>query len=312
MPTITSITTTYAGEFAGKYLSAALLSGRTLANQAVEILPNINYKQVMQKVGTDDLMKDATCDFDPTSTVTLTERILEPKQMQVNLTLCKKDFFNTWQAVEMGYSSFKELPKSFADYLIAYAASKIGAAVETDLWTGANATDHFAGFGTIIAAGGSVVPSVTPTTVVASNVITELGKVVDAIPATVYSHGREDLTIYVPANVYRAYVRALGGFGASGLGAAGVDNKGTMWYQENQLSFDGIPLFFAPGLASNTMIAAQKSNLFFGTGLLSDHNEVKVLDMADLDGSNNVRVIMRFSAGTQIGVLEDCVKYGLA
>jgi hypothetical protein len=311
MATITSITTTYAGEFAGKYINAALLSGRTLANGAVEMLPNIQYKQVIQKVGTNDIMKDSTCDFDPTSTVTLTERIIQPKQMQVNLTLCKKDFESTWQAVEMGYSSFKELPKSFADYLIAYAASKVGAAVETDLWTGTNTTNRFEGFSTILTAAGGVVPSVAGTTVVASNVIDELGKVIDAIPATVYSHGREDLTIYVPANVYRAYIRALGGFGAAGLGAAGLDSKGTTWYQEQQVSFDGIPVFFAPGLASNTMVAAQKSNLFFGTGLLSDHNEVRVLDMADLDGSQNVRVIMRFSAGTQVGTLEDVVKYGL-
>ena len=52
--------------------------------------------------------------------------------------------------------------------------------------------------------------------------------------------------------------------------------------------------------------------LFFGTGLLSDHQEVKVLDMADLDGSQNVRVIMRFTAGVQYGVSEDIVTYGIA
>ena len=57
------------------------------------------------------------------------------------------------------------------------------------------------------------------------------------------------------------------------------------------------------------MMAAQKSNLYFGTGLLSDHNEVKLLDMGDLDGSQNVRVVMRFTAGVQIGIAPDVVIY---
>jgi len=57
------------------------------------------------------------------------------------------------------------------------------------------------------------------------------------------------------------------------------------------------------------MMAAQKSNLFFGTGLLNDSNEVKLLDMANLDGSQNVRVIMRFTAAVQMGINSDVVIY---
>jgi len=42
---------------------------------------------------------------------------------------------------------------------------------------------------------------------------------------------------------------------------------------------------------------------------LADHNEVKLLDMADLDGSKNVRVVMRYTAGVQIGIGADIVYY---
>jgi hypothetical protein len=65
---------------------------------------------------------------------------------------------------------------------------------------------------------------VAGTTVTAANVITELGKIVDAIPSALY--GAEDLNVYVSQNIARAYVRALGGFGASGLGAAGTNCYG--------------------------------------------------------------------------------------
>jgi hypothetical protein len=149
---------------------------------------------------------------------------------------------------------------------------------------------------------------VAGTTVTAANVITELGKIVDACPAALY--GKEDLTLYVSSNIYRAYVRALGGFAASGVGANGYDNKGTN-QQLGDVYFDGVRVFMANGLANNTALLAQKSNLYFATGLLNDMNEVKVLDMGDLDGSQNVRVIMRFTADAKYGFASDVVTYGI-
>jgi hypothetical protein len=307
MATTTSITTTYAGEFAGKYIAAALLSGTTLDNGLIEIKPNVKYKEVIKKLATDDIVKDATCDFSDTSTVTLTERILQPEEFQVNLELCKKDFRSDWEAVQMGYSVYDNLPPSFSDFLLAHVAEKVAQRIETNIWQGTNATaGQFDGFTTLFAADGDVV-DVVGTTVDASNVITELGKVADAVPSALY--GKEDLTIYVPQNVAKAYVRALGGFGTSGLGANGVDNKGTMWYGQGDLYFDGIRVAMVNGMPSNKMVAAQSSNLYFGTGLLSDHNEVKLLDMSDLDGSQNVRVIMRFTAGIQYGIGSQVVLY---
>ena len=311
MATTTSITTTYAGEFAGKYISAALLSGKTLAEGNITVVPNVKYKQVMKKVATDGIVKNATCDFDDTSTLTLTERILQPEEFQVNLQLCKENFRDDWEAVQMGYSAFDNLPSNFSDFLIAHVADKVAQRMETNIWTGTNATaGQFDGFITTLGADGDV-NDVTGTASTAANIITELGKIADAIPSTVY--GSEDMTIYLPSNMYRNYVRALGGFGASGLGAAGTDNKGTQWYNGGAgLQFDGIQIALAPGLSDNDAVAAQKSNLFFGTGLMSDQNEVKVIDMADLDGSQNVRVVMRFTAGIQHGIGDEVVLYATA
>ena len=307
MATTTSITTTYAGEFAGKYISAALLSADTLEGGGITIKPNVKYKEVIKTLSTDAIVKDATCDFSDTSTLTLAEKILQPEEFQVNLELCKSDFHSDWEAISMGYSAFDELPANFADYLIGHVAAKVAQKTEQTIWQGATATaGEFNGFSALLAADADVV-DVVGTTITAANVITEMGKVVDAIPSAVY--GKEDLYLYVSQNVARAYVRALGGFGSSGLGANGVNNAGTTWYNGGDLAFDGVKIFVASGMADNEMVAAQKSNLFFGTGLLSDHNEVKLLDMADLDGSQNVRVVMRYTAGVQIGIGADIVYY---
>jgi hypothetical protein len=307
MATTTSITTTYAGEFAGKYIAAALLSADTLDKGLVEIKPNVKFKEVIKKVATGDLVANASCDFSATSSLTLTERILQPEEFQVNLQLCKKDFRSDWEAVQMGYSVYDNLPASFSDFLIGHIAAKVAQKTEETIWAGVNATaGEFDGFTTLMAADTDVI-DVTATTVTAANVIAELGKVADAIPNALY--GKEDLTIYVPQNVARAYVRALGGFGSAGLGAAGTDNKGTQWFGGEPLYFDGIRVAMVSGMPSNKMVAAQSSNLYFGTGLLSDHNEVKLLDMGDLDGSQNVRVIMRYTAGVQYGIGSDIVLY---
>ena len=318
MATTTSITTTYAGEFAGKYISAALLSGVTLDKGGIEIKPNVKFKEVIKKLATDsNVIKDATCDFTDTAAITLTERILQPEEFQVNLELCKKDFRSDWEAVSMGYSAFDNLPPKFSDYLIGHVSGLVAEKTENNIWSGVNANaGEFDGFTTLLGADGDVI-DVAAATVTSSNVIAQLGDIVDAIPSALY--GKEDLFIYVSQNIARAYVRALGGFGilqnaagsenVSDIGANGVGGQGTMWWQNGALSFDGVKLFVANGLGDNKAVAAQKSNLFFGTGLLSDHNEVKVIDMADLDGSQNVRVVMRFTSGVQYGIGSEIVLY---
>ena len=313
MPTTTTqnASVAYNGEFAGEYISAALLSANTIENGGITVKPNVKYQHVIKTVSTDDIVKDASCDFTATSTITLDERTLTPEFQQVNLQLCKADFQDDWEALSMGFSAHQNLPTQFSDFLIAHVAAKVAQRTENSIWTGSTATSgQFDGISTKIALDANL-PSgqeIAGTTVTSSNVIAQIGSIVDAIPSTLYNS--EDMYIYVSQNIARAYVRALGGF-ASNLGAAGTDNKGTQWYAGGGLSFDGVKLFVANGLADNTAIAAEKSNLYFGTGLLSDHNEVKVLDMADLDGSQNVRVVMRFTAGVEYGIVDDIVTYGI-
>ena len=306
----TSITTTYAGEFAGKYISAALLSADTIEGGGITVKPNVKYKEVMKTLSTNALVKNADCDFADQSTVTLAERVLQPEEFQVNLELCKKDFHSDWEAVQMGYSAFDTLPPSFSDFLIGHIASKVAEKTEQTIWQGATATaGEFDGLVTLLEADTDL-PAGQDLTGVAiddANVIAQIARVVDAIPTSVY--GKEDLYIYVSQNIARAYVRALGGFGANGLGANGVNNAGTTWYNGGDLAFDGVKLFVCSGMPDDHMVAAQKSNIFFGTGLLSDHNEVKLIDMADLDGSQNVRVVMRFTSGVQYGIVDDIVLY---
>jgi len=312
LATATNITTTYAGEFAGEYIAAALLSASTIDDGGLTVKPNIAYKEVIKRLDTGAVVSDASCDFNPNSSVTLTERIIQPTELQVNLQLCKKDFINDWEAQSMGYGIGRTLPPKFSDFMIAHVANQVAQKTEQTIFTGVAANaGEYDGFETLMTADGNI-PAGQDLAAVggginSGNVIAELSRVVDAIPSALY--GKEDLFIYIPSATAKAYVQALGGFAANGLGAAGVNNEGTQWWNNGSLTVNGVKIFVCPGLSANKMFAAQRSNLYFGCGLLNNLNEVKVIDLADIDGSQNVRFIMRFTAGVQYGISEDLVYY---
>jgi len=295
--TMTISNSSYAGEKAAGFIAAALLSANTLDKGGVTIKPNVNYRQVMQKIAVGDVIADASCDFTATSDVTLTERYLTPEEFQVNMELCKKDFESDWLSIEQGFSAFDTLPKSFAEYLISHVAAKVATKTELNIWNGANGNaGEYDGLVTLMSADADVIDvSTIETAITPANIIAELGAVVDAIPTTVY--GSDNLSIYISSADARSYVRAQAALGYKDLYHVG----------QTAMDFEGVKLFVANGLTSGQMVAAEKDNLMFGTGLQSDFSEVKVLDLANIDGSQNVRIVMRFTAGVQYAIGSEIV-----
>jgi hypothetical protein len=283
-------------------------------------MPNVKYKSVIQKLATSGIVQDASCDFTTSGSVSISEQILTPKELQVNLQLCKQEFVASWEALQLGFSAFDEIPKNFNDFLISYVGGVVAQATEENIWAGTNSNGSFIGFQTLfsasLAAGGAtaVLPArstggtsaVISGSVTSANVISILSSVYQTVPKTVF--GKPDLLMYVSTDVARNYQSALAGGGASGLGANGFNNQ--LNVGEKPMNFQGVEMVMCPGMGDSKIVAAQKSNLFFGTGLLSDYNETKVIDMADIDGSQNYRIIMRFTSGVQFGVGQDIVYYG--
>ena len=326
-PTFT--TNTYAGEFAGQYIAAALLSAKTLDNKYVTIHPNVKYKEVIQRIAVTNIVNDASCDFTTSGSVALSEAVLTPKELQVNLELCKQQFVQSWEALQLGYSAFDTIPANFNDYLISYVGGIVAQATEISIWQGNAASNgEFAGFqpalsasvaaGTTIVSGAitvstGVIPAFSGSTLIggqpisgsitSANVLSKMDLIVNSIPDTVY--GKEDLLMYVPTNVAKAYQQALAG---GAIGANGWNNQ--MNVGEKPFNFNGVEIVLCPGMSANKVVVAQKSNLHFGTGLLSDYNEVRVLDMANIDGSQNYRIIMRYTGATVVGINSDVVYYG--
>lgn len=302
MPNQPTITSNYAGEFANKYIAAAVLSANTIANGGVTVIPQVNFKTTLKKGVITGLVTDSSCDFTDTGVVTLSDKVLQVFEKQVNLQVCKTPFLNDWNSAEMGFSSFHNLPSTFSDFLIAKILKDIAIDTETFLWNDTN------GLGKLLKTDGSIVIA-SPVAITSANVVAELARVSAAIPAALY--GLEDLKIYVSQNVIKAYISALGGFASGGVGANGFDNKGAN-QKIDAVYFDGIPLFVCNGLPANRIVSTTTSNLFAGFGLQDDQSVVQTIDMAPIDGSQNVRFIARFTRGIQVGIGADSVTYGIA
>jgi len=288
MATTTSLTTTYAGREAAGYIRAAFLSNESLA--AVTFKENIEYKQVVRRLVDNITFANATCDFTPTGTVTLTERILTLEKFQVHRQLCKNTFLSDWSAKE---EQDGNLHASLTDAIIANVMAGVGANNERVMWQGVNATaGEYAGFETLFLADSDVLDVADPEAITSANVIDEMNKLVLTLPVRV-RRATEKPVIAVSSNVAEAFRTAILGLGGGSYLYQGETVKMT-W----QGQYDIVE---CPGMSDDTMAMYQKSNLWFGTNLLDQWNNVAVLDMYQYDLSDNVRFAASFFAGVQYG-----------
>ena len=273
---------TYAGLWSGKYVAAALLSGETLSKELITLHPNVAYKEVIRNWQNSVSIDSATCDYTDNSSVTLGEYVLTTVEKQVNMTLCKNNLRTTWEAAQAGFSAFEKLPATFEEFLLAQVAAEVAQGVELGIWK--TNTFYTGGMVQYLIDNSAIVSAGSGATS-GSNVVARLQSMLDASPAALY--GKEGYQFYVGPLTMKAYQSAL---------SAGNYNF-QFYVGEKPMNFQGIPVTMCPGLNDSDCVLGLKSDLHFGTGLLSDYNEVKVIDMSDIDGSQNVRTIMRFTGG---------------
>ena len=297
-------TSNFSGKAAGFYISAALKEAKSL--EYLTMIENIKFKSNIQKQALSGVLADATCNFTGAGTLALTEAVLEPKNLQVNLDLCKSTLLDSFESLQMRAGAGAPPPASFDDYVISYMAGVIADGTEGGIWLGTAAgAGSFQGFvgtgGYLLAAQDATVVQVdndggAGTAYTAANIIANLQALTAAIPAAVYV--KEDLHIYMSPKTFRLYISAVSTLGYINAYSMNKDYDAV---------FEGVKIAVCPGMRNDTMVAAQKSNLFFGTDLLSDATRITILDMAALDGSDNMRLVARYSAGVKQGIGADIV-----
>ena len=296
MATTLSLTTTYAGELAGEICAKALKSN--VSAGYVNFKPNVPYKSVARKIDDTVTFAAGTCDFTPTGTITLTERVLTLEEFQVQRQICKKDFFTEWSAADVMSG---RVNTQIQDAIIERIASGIANNNETVMWSGVNATaGQYDGFETLIAASAAVQAGTG--TLDSTNIIANLWDVIQTAPAAVKGAAEKPI-IYMGQAAWEAYMQAQIADGNGWYATAGP---------EVQKKFVGMyEIAVCPGMSANVIIFSQKSNLMLGTWQENQMNEVFILDMQNLDGSQNVRYGARFYLGAQICVAEDITYWGI-
>ena len=297
-----TVASNFAGKAAGFYISAALKASNSL--DYLTMIENVKFRSNIQALNqTVNSVVDATCDFTAAGTLALTEKVLEPKNLQVNMDICKETLLSSWEALQMRAGAGAPPPASFDDYVISYMGEIIAEATENSIWVGTNVAGQFNGFNGAVtglllpAVDATVVQSAATAAYTAANIIVNLQQAVADIPTTTL--GKEDLHIYMSQRTYQYYISAV-----STLGYVNAYNMNGDYVP----MFEGYKIAVCNGMIENQLVIAQKSNLFFGTDLLSDATRINLMDMAQLDGSDNIRMVARYSAGVQTGTGADIVR----
>ena len=303
-----NVTSNFAGKAAGFYISAALKQAKSL--EYMTMIENVKYKSNIQRMAGSDVVRDATCDFTDYGTLALTEKVLTVENFQINLDLCKANLLASWEALQMRAGAGAPPPASFDDYVISYMGEIIAQATENSIWNGTNGTNgQFEGF---CSAAGLLLPAQDATVIqssasgayTAANIIANLQTATSDLASNIPGILRkEDVHIYMNAKTYAMYISAV-----STLGYVNAYNMNG----DYEPVFEGYKIAVCPGMVDNQLVIAEKSNLFFGTDLLSDglgtSPRIQLLDMANLDGSDNMRLVCRWAAGIQSGVGADILR----
>jgi len=298
LATTETISSNYAGVAADMFISAALLSPTTIENGGVEVIQDVPFKWNVPNVNLSGIVQDATCSFSDNGTITIADRVLTTEKFEVNMKLCKKTYRPVWQSL---YKAGR-FTGSFESYIIGLVSANVAASRENVMWTGVNATGgEFDGFETLLTADAALPAAneVTGTTLAAANIVAEIGKVVDASGSIIYN--MPGFAIRISTAAKKFYIQAQ-----AALGAFDAYNE-----REAQMTFQGIPLIECAGLSDDVMIATGSGVLWYGIEDLDLGSQVRLLDQSNIDGSDNVNVVMEWGDGVQYGNVSDIITYGI-
>ena len=304
MATTLTVNSNYVGSHAGEIIGAAFKEADTIAKNLVTVLPDIDFQMSLRKISYSDGRVDYACGFTPTGAVTLSEKLLTPKKIKNEQEICKEDLRQIWSSHSMGFSAHNDnIPKDVEAALLTEILQDTAEATDLDIWQGVAATtgriggfiELFTADAAVIKAGSGIVSAAAAIT--KANVQSEIEKVLEKVPVAL--RRKKDMVFAVSANVALAYEHALISAGISnGLGGA-----------EMNLQYGSTKLEVINGLPDNTIVVYQVKNLYFGTGLNADHNDIRIKDQDDFDLSGMVRYKMCYSGAVQYVNSEEIIWY---
>ena len=306
---IDATTNTYAGELALPYVTAALLGAETIAKGRCHFIEGIVGKTVISGLGfSTDTIVAANCNFADNSALELTEQVLDPTDLKVNEEICRGTMYPTWIAANGRMERNGDIPVGWSDFLLGSVAQKTGSNLESLIWTGASpfGTGFLSNNGTINEGGINAsackdfVEADTAGSYTAANILDKMGLVMNgaaSIPGILQKPG---VGFYVSYDAYAFFLQAIAAQN-SGPGYQ-VDLTGNM-------SYLGYPVYPTAGITNGVhcMVFTYPDNLVVGANSYTPDISTQLIPTYAYDGSDNVRINMRFAVGVQVAVAGDGV-----
>jgi len=308
---ITVSANTYAGELKYPMLAAATRSNDTVAKGFVDVIEGIHHKAVLPTLAVTDPVAAAACAFTSANATSIGEKVLTLKDLMVNEEICRKTVYPTWHGVATARATTNTMTPEFVNFTLAEVAAKTAESIELAIWRGSTAfgkgflsTDGTFDASADLAAGtlaGATTVDIAALT--ASNTIEQLG--------VVYAHAaankpailsKPNLAFYVSVKTYALYIQQLGQAGSNtGINFLGVAQN------LNNLSYLGVPVNVCPGMFDDAIVLTYKENLVYGSNVGTDQTDIQWIPTYQYDGSDNIRIVMRFALGTQSRIAADAI-----
>ena len=236
----------------------------------------------------------ASCGWNPTDGVALSQRLLKPTFLKINQAFCDKDLLKKWASYEVKLAAGREqLP--FEEKFMEEIANAINESIEKLVWQGDSSNDNQPdGFLKILETGGSGVVSVTWTA--GTTAYNKIKAVYNKIPANIID--KEDTVIFVGEETYREFIQDLV---AANLYHYSPDYRAG----EYMVPGTSIRVIAVNGLnGTGKIVAGRLSNFFYGVGAEDDKD---TFDFWYSQDNREFRLAAYFAIAVQIAYPNEIV-----
>ncbi len=297
---------TYTGKEAATWYSKIVYGAPSL--DLLGIMPNVKSKMQVPNLNASNIIKAQTCNFTASGDVDADTRQIEVFGIDINVEYCEEDLESWFISEQMRPGSNNTgnfTPAELNDMILKVITEKGSEETEFLIWQGDTASldpqlSILDGLEKLLAADVLVVP-VVGVALTAANIITELDKVIAAIPGQMRRlRSREKVGIAVNQTTYALII--------AGLNAL-VFNPTLLTAVPDMLERLGWKIYAVDGMSDDTMVFADFTRMWVGTDLVSDIRDLKVIPMSETTGDSKVRIKGRYKLGVQYAVSEEIVYY---
>ena len=294
-------TNTYAGNLALPFMTPALKANATVANNFVTVLDGIHYKAVLPtETAASDIVQANACAYTDGDSFTLDETTITLDELMVNETICRNQVYQTWHGAATSMVNSDYMSQEFINFTMGLTAAKVAESNENAIWKGSSHTKGFLSDDGVFDATGFAAGALASANTASISAITNANAIAqfnavynDAIANNSAVFSKPDIAFYVSTKTYALYTQQLAGLGAS--------ISSTITSNDVVATQTGVGQDICRAPAG----ALQISNLVFATNLGTDLSTASYIPAYLYDGSDNVKIVMRFAWGVGSSVVSD-------